>query len=150
LLHVSLGYISYKKLRKAIKNILTYTELITESKTSNAIEALVSDYLEAVGAQQELGVINGIKVVAVDRDKISEQHPEWSKYLGSHHWGKSTSYIPEDTIWVAQGLSKDGFIRVVNHELIEREAMRALEDNEGMTPEQAWDIAHPWVKSIGF
>jgi len=140
-------YIEYIR---QMKHILSYSELITESKTSNAIDSLIPAYLKSSRAQQKLGVINGIKVVAVDRAKISEQHPEWTEYLGSHHWGMKTSYIPEDTIWVAQGLSKDEFIRVVNHELIEREAMRALEDNEEMTPEQAWDIAHHWVKSIGF
>ena len=133
-----------------MKHILTYSELLNESKTSDSIVSLIQTYKNPAGDHQSLGAINGIKVVSINRDKLAQKYPEWEEYLGSHHWGKGTKYIPEDTIWIAQGLSENEFIRVVNHELIEREAMRALEDNQGMTPEQAWEVAHNWVKSIGF
>ncbi len=93
--------------------------------------------------------MNGLKIVSVERKKLEKEQPEWKEYIGSHHWGKGTNYIPEDEIWIVKGLSRDEFIRVVNHELVEREAMRALIDEKGLTSEEAWEIAHNWVKSIG-
>ncbi len=113
------------------------------------VEALVPLYQRAKGEMVELGSVYGVRVIAVDRALVSEKYPEWEEYIGSHHWGKRSSYIDPDAVWVAQGLSTSEFIRVVNHELIEREAMRALQD-QGMTPEESWSLAHPMVKSMGF
>lgn len=130
-----------------MKHVLAFDQLFENSNSS--IDVLLPLYLDSKKELVELGKVNGIRVISVNRDLISPQFPEWKKYLGSHHWGKKTSYIPEDAIWVAQSLAPEEFIRVVNHELIEREAMRALQ-SKGMSTEESWEIAHPWVKSLGF
>ena len=98
---------------------------------------------------QPLGMIGQIEVVSVDREHLVNQHPEWSKYIGSHHWGKKTQYIPKHQIWVAQDLDDSTFVRVVNHEIIERRMMKELVQ-KGMTSEEAWAIAHPRVKAMGY
>jgi len=113
------------------------------------IKELLFKYSQSSEEIEFIGEIEGVKVMSVDREKISHKHPQWKNYIGSHHWGKESSYIPEDSIWVAQGLSLKEFIRVVNHELIERKMMRDLQDN-GMTTKNSWNIAHHWVKDIGF
>ena len=105
--------------------------------------------MQAHKEREEIGVIAGVRVIAIDREAISQVHPEWRSYIGSHHWGKGTSYIPEDEIWVTQGLSPEEFVRVANHEAIERIAMRDLQA-QGLSPEESWKIAHPSVRSMGF
>lgn len=105
--------------------------------------------MQAHKEREEIGEIEGVKIIAIDKEAISRVHPEWQRYLGSHHWGKGTSYIPQDEIWIAQGLTPEEFVRLVNHESIERLAMRDLQA-QGLSPEESWHIAHPTVKSMGF
>ena len=131
-------------------HVKLYEEFLNESRSSDLIRSLFQTYETPTSTKQILGSVNGIKVISVDRADLSTERPEWTEYIGSHHWGKGTDYIPEDEIWISQGLSREDFIRVVNHELIEREAMRALRDEKGLTSEEAWKIAHHWIKSIGF
>ena len=122
----------------------------TPSHPNATIEGMLPAYTAACSPIEEIGQVNGVRVVAVSRTALKGEHPEWGRYLGSHHWGKQTPYIPQDAIWVAQGLSPAEFVRVVHHELLERPMMRELQTRHGLTREESWDIAHPIVKSKGF
>ena len=119
------------------------------NESIDPVEELLPLYKGLHDPIQPLGKIGRIEVISVDREQLAKQHPEWSKYIGSHHWGKQTQYIPQDQVWVAQGLDDATFVRVVNHEIIERRMMKGLVER-GMTSEEAWAIAHPRVKSMGF
>jgi len=121
------------------------------NESIDPVEELLPLYKSLHDPIQPLGKIGRIEVISVDRGQLAKQHPEWSikKYIGSHHWGKGTQYIPQDQVWIAQGLDDATFVRVVNHEVIERSMMRELVQ-KGMTSEEAWSIAHPRVKSMGF
>lgn len=132
--------------KRYMKHIQTYR--IHES-TLSPINNLMSAYTKVTEPIENIGTIYDVKVLAVDRNRISHKYPQWKSYIGSHHWGKGTSYIPEDSIWIAQGLSQEEFVRVVNHELIERKAMQDLQ-SQGMTPGESWNIAHPTIKTMGF
>ena len=119
------------------------------NESSDPVQDLLPLYKTKHDPIQPLGKIGQIEVVSVDREHLVKQHPEWSKYIGSHHWGKKTQYIPPHQIWVAQDLDDDTFVRVVNHEIIERRMMKELVQ-KGMTSEEAWAIAHPRVKAMGY
>ena len=119
------------------------------NESMDPVEDLLPLYKTKHDPLQSLGKVGRIEVIAVDRGQLVKQHPEWSKYIGSHHWGKGTQYIPQDQVWIAQGLDDATFVRVVNHEIIERSMMKRLVQ-KGMSPEEAWSIAHPRVKSMGF
>jgi len=119
------------------------------NESSDPVQDLLPVYKTKHDPIQPLGKIGQIEVVSVDRDHLVSQHPEWSKYIGSHHWGKKTQYIPPHQIWVSQDLDDSTFIRVVNHEIIERRMMKELVQ-KGMTSEEAWAIAHPRVKAMGY
>jgi hypothetical protein len=109
---------------------------------------IVQMYEKALGDKVEVGVIDGIKIIAVNREKLGIEKKEWRKYIGSHHWGKKTSYIPEDEVWISMGLDSKKFVRLIHHELIERNIMRKL-INHGMSTLDAWKNAHYMVKSMG-
>lgn len=119
------------------------------NESSDPVQDLLPVYKTKHDPIQPLGKIGQIEVISVDREQLVNQHPEWSKYIGSHHWGKKTQYIPPHQIWVAQNLDDSTFVRVVNHEIIERKMMKDLVDR-GMTSEEAWAIAHPRVKAMGY
>ena len=119
------------------------------NESIDPVEELLPLYKTKHDPIQPLGKIGQIEVVSVDRDHLANQHPEWSTYIGSHHWGKKTQYIPKHQIWVAQDLDDGTFVRVVNHEIIERKMMKDLMDR-GMTSEESWVIAHPRVKKMGY
>jgi hypothetical protein len=51
---------------------------------------------------------------------------------------------------VVKGLNEDRFRKLINHEIIEREMMRALEEEQGMDRQTAWEQAHYYVKQMGF
>jgi hypothetical protein len=125
---------------------------ISESESSQIIDKLCHSFVSSAKDKDKelLGIYHGIKVYIVDRAKLQVKYPEWRFYLGSHHWGKKTDYIPEDEVWVASDNTKSEFRRILNHELIEREAMRALEEEKGMSKDNAWVMAHMWVKQMGF
>ena len=119
------------------------------NESTDPVEELLPLYRTKQEPIQPLGKIGQIEVVSVDRSSLEKKHPEWSTYIGSHHWGKKTHYIPKNQIWVAQDLDDKTFVRVVNHEIIERRMMKDLMDR-GMTSEEAWSIAHPRVKAMGY
>jgi hypothetical protein len=119
------------------------------NESIDPVEELLPLYKTKHDPIQPLGKIGGIEVISVDGEQLVKQHPEWSKYIGSHHWGKGTQYIPQNQVWIAQGLDDATFVRVVNHEIIERSMMKGLVQ-KGMSSEEAWSIAHPRVKSMGF
>jgi hypothetical protein len=96
------------------------------------------------------GKYYNIFIKVLDRNKISKTRPEWNIYIGSHHWGKKTDYIPENEIWIVSGLDGSKFRRVLNHEIIEREMMRALQEELGMDTETSWEKSHYYVKQMGF
>lgn len=127
--------------------------VLDESESSHLIDKICSsyeDHQDSLEWKIFLGTYHGIKIYAVERSHLEVEKPEWRFYLGSHHWGKTTDYIPEDEIWVSKNLDEKTFRRILNHELVEREAMRALEEEKGMTPQEAWTMAHMWVKQMGF
>ena len=119
------------------------------NESIDPVEELLPLYKTKHDPIQPLGKIGGIEVISVDGEHLAKQHPEWSRYIGSHHWGKGTQYIPQNQVWIAQGLDDATFVRVVNHEIIERSMMKRLVQ-KGMSSEEAWSIAHPRVKSMGF
>ena len=125
---------------------------ISESESSNLIDKICHSFSMSKKDKDKelLGTYHGIKVYIIDRSKLQVKYPEWRFYLGSHHWGKKTDYIPEDEVWVASDIIDPEFRRILNHELIEREAMRALEEEKGMDKNDAWIMAHMWVKQMGF
>jgi hypothetical protein len=127
--------------------------LIQESESSELLDKICSSYeskFSNEGDKKFLGTYHGIKIYSVDRKSLELEKPEWRTYIGSHHWGKQTDYIPEDEIWISDDLDSAKFRKVLNHELVEREAMRALEEEKGMDSQEAWIMAHMWVKQMGF
>jgi len=96
--------------------------------------------------KQLLTTIDGIKVYLIDSSILSRKYPVWNDYLGSHHYGKKSSHIPEDEIFISDKTPLSDLKRVIMHEYVERAIMKVLELQYGMSPEQAWDIAHYFVK----
>lgn len=131
-----------------------HTFKLFESKATTSIDQLVDTYstLPAeLGKKSELiGGYNHIQIRIVDPKILSLLKPEWEKYKGSHHWGKKTSYIPEDEIWIVNGLNPDAFRKILNHEILEREMMRALQEEIGMDTKSSWTESHYYLKQIGF
>lgn len=125
-----------------------------ESLSSRMIDSLVDDYSALprnLGVvKKRLGRYSNLEVVIVEPSLLSVEKPEWSGYQGSHHWGKKTGYIPENEIWIVSGLDVDVFRRILNHEIIEREMMRALQEEHGMDAQESWEQAHYYVKQMGF
>ena len=81
---------------------------------------------------------------------MSKKYPVWNDYLGSHHYGKKSSHIPKDEIWISDKVSDRDLNGVIQHEVIERAIMRALQKFYGMTPEESWEIGHNVSKKLGF
>ena len=135
-----------------MKRIVSFK--LFESLSSKAIDRLVSDYMDlstSIGSESKIiGSYHNLIVKAIDPELISINRPEWKTYIGSHHWGKKTDDIPENEIWIVVGLDSKTFRRVLNHEIIEREMMRALEEEHGMDRQTAWAQAHYYVKQMGF
>jgi len=125
-----------------------------ESLSSVAIDRLVDDYevlpKELSEEAEILGAYHHLIVKIIEPKLLSQSRPEWDVYKGSHHWGKKTDYIPENEIWIVSGLEPKVFRRILNHEIIEREMMRALEEEHGMDRQTAWTQAHFYVKQMGF
>jgi hypothetical protein len=135
-----------------MKRIVPYR--LFESLSSKAIDLLVEDYEDLPRELSEesaiLGTYNHLIVRVIEPKLASQSRPEWDTYKGSHHWGKKTDYIPENEIWIVSGLSPNEFRRILNHEIIEREMMRALQEEHGMDPQTSWSQAHFYVKQLGF
>lgn len=135
-----------------MKRIVSFK--LFESLSSKAIDRLVSDYSSLPKSLSsdivDLGSYHNLLVKIVDPEIMSTNLPEWKVYIGSHHWGKKTDYIPENEIWIVSGLDLKTFRRVLNHEIIEREMMRALQEEHGMDKQTAWTQAHYYVKQMGF
>jgi hypothetical protein len=135
-----------------VKNIVPFS--IFESISSNEIDYLVDSYAnlpqEIESKSLKLGKYGDLDVVIINPDLLKTELPEWQVYKGSHHWGKKTSYIPEKEIWIVNGLEPKNFRRILNHEIIEREMMRALEEEHGMDKQTAWFQSHYYVKQMGF
>jgi hypothetical protein len=93
-----------------------------------------------------LTIIDGIKVYLIDSFILSQEYPVWNDYLGSHHYGKKSSHIPEDEIFISDKTPSEEIKRVILHEYVERAIMKVLETQYDMSPEQAWEIAHYFVK----
>jgi hypothetical protein len=136
-----------------MKNLIPYF-LFEYSKSSEVLDELVKEYMGLKKVTSEKGVIIGkygeIKIRVVDKNLLKFEKPEWQNFIGSHHWGKKTDYIPEDEIWIRHGLKEWKIKNLLNHEIIEREMMRALEDDKSMDPQTAWEMAHYYVKQMGF
>lgn len=136
-----------------MENIIPY-HLFESSKSSRLIHQIVDDYINLGNVDSKEGEVIGkygnIKIRVINKDLLKFDMPEWQNYIGSHHWGKKTNYIPEDEIWLVQGLDGARVQKLINHEIIEREMMRALEDDKSMDPQTAWEMAHFYVKQMGF
>ena len=128
----------------------------TTSKLTGVRDGIAKAYFGLDEIQDKEGVVigeyEGVKVRVINRDLVREDHPEWETYLGSHHWGKKTDYIPEDEIWIVQNPEFDlGRVKkLLNHEIIERQMMRALQDDRNMDTQTSWEEAHHYVKQMGF
>jgi hypothetical protein len=96
--------------------------------------------------KQLLTIIDGIKVYLIDSSILSRKYPVWNTYLGSHHYGKKSSHIPEDEIFISDKTPLSELKRVILHEYVERAIMKVLELQYNISPEQAWEIAHYFVK----
>jgi hypothetical protein len=96
--------------------------------------------------KQLLTTIDGIKVYLIDSSILSKLYPVWNNYLGSHHYGKESTHIPEDEIFISDKTPLDEIEKVILHEYVERAIMKTLELKYNMSPKQAWDIAHYFVK----
>lgn len=135
-----------------MKNLVPYS--LFESLSSNQIDELVDTYSklprELNKDFEKIGKYGNLKVVILNPTIVKEKLPEWETYKGSHHWGKKTTYIPENEIWIVNGLKPKTFRRILNHEIIEREMMRALEEERGIDKQTAWSQAHYYVKQMGF
>jgi hypothetical protein len=135
-----------------MKRIVPYR--LFESLSSKAIDRLVEDYenlpSELSDESTILGTYHHLIVKVIEPKLVSQSRPEWDVYKGSHHWGKKTDYIPENEIWIVSGLDSKAFRRILNHEIIEREMMRALQEEHGMDPQTSWTQAHFYVKELGF
>jgi hypothetical protein len=94
--------------------------------------------------------IDGIKIRIIDSEIVSKIFPVWENYLGSHHYGKKSDHIPENEIWISNKVPEKNLDKIIQHEIIERVIMRALQKYKGMDTEYSWDIAHNFVKNIGF
>ena len=137
-----------------MKNLKNFNSFLLESQSSDSIDSICKKYLTIKFNKNQkfknCGKYNNISIKIINREKVSEDKPEWNNYIGSHHWGKKTSYIPEDEIWISGGLDPKTFRRVLNHEIIEREMMRSLQEEKGMDPQTSWEKAHYYVKQMGF
>ena len=128
----------------------------TTSKLTGVRDGIAKAYFGLGEIQNKEGVVigeyEGVKVRVINRDLVREDHPEWETYLGSHHWGKKTDYIPEDEIWIVQNpeFDLDRVKKLLNHEIIERQMMRALQDDRNMDTQTSWEEAHHYVKQMGF
>lgn len=135
-----------------MKKLVPYR--LFESTASETIDYLVDKYKELPKKletqQQTLGKYSSITINIVEPEILSLHKPEWNSYVGSHHWGKKTDYISEDEIWIVSGLNSESFRRILNHEIVEREMMRALQEEHGMDPQTSWEQAHYYVKQMGF
>ena len=118
----------------------------------NKIRLLVRDIIsEGFNDHSEIiDVIDGIKIRRIESDYVSKKYPVWNDYLGSHHYGKKSSHIPKDEIWISDKVSDRDLNGVIQHEVIERAIMRALQKFYGMTPEESWEIGHNVSKKLGF
>jgi|LakMenEpi03Aug12_release.lakeMendotaPanAssembly.Ray.scaffolds.fasta_scaffold42866_13 hypothetical protein len=132
-----------------MKHIKEYKYFNPEEGFYVDLSDIVQRYEGVKGDNVEVGIIDNIKIIAVNKEKLGIHRKEWRKYIGSHHWGKKTSYIPEDEIWISSGLDSKKFVRLIHHELIEREFMKKL-INQGMSTLDAWKTAHYMVKSMGY
>jgi hypothetical protein len=137
-----------------MKKIASYRIFEKTSVAKSQIDLLSDAYVKKSEVANKYGDAIGkydlITVKVIDPEFIKFEKPEWSNYIGSHHWGKKTDYIPEYEIWVVKGLNEDRFRKLINHEIIEREMMRALEEEQGMDRQTAWEQAHYYVKQMGF
>ena len=137
-----------------MENIKNFNSFIFESQSSDSIDEICKKYSELKEVKNKTfyncGRYHNIFIKIIDREKISGDKPEWNTYIGSHHWGKKTSYIPEDEIWIVSDLDPKNFRKVLNHEIIEREMMRAVQEEKGMDPQTSWEQAHYSVKRMGF
>jgi hypothetical protein len=136
-----------------------FTNLGTHKRNSNLTRVrneIAKSYFKLGDIQNKEGVVigeyEGVKVRVINRGLVSVDHPEWNIYLGSHHWGKKTDYIPEDEIWIVQNPEFDlaRVKKLLNHEIIERQMMRALQDDRNMDPQTSWEEAHYYLKQMGF
>lgn len=118
----------------------------------NKIRLLVRDIIsEGFNDHSEIiDVIDGIKIRRIESDYVSKKYPVWNDYLGSHHYGKKSAHIPKDEIWISDKVSDRDLDGVIQHEVIERSIMRALQKFYDMTPEESWEIGHNISKKLGF
>jgi hypothetical protein len=137
-----------------MENIKNFNSFIFESQSSDMIDEICKKYSELKEVKNKIfyncGRYHNILIKIINRKILSKDKPEWEMYMGSHHWGKKTSYIPENEIWISSDLDENNFRKILNHEIIEREMMRALQEEKGMTAKTSWEQAHYSVKRMSF
>jgi hypothetical protein len=98
--------------------------------------------------KEKLKEIGGITFWLIDSIRLSQYDPKWSptratRYIGSHHYGMGTSYIPEPEVWISDAVidvQKQKIIMI--HEFIEREVMKRILEKINITGPLVWDIGH--------
>lgn len=137
-----------------MKNLKNFKSFLFESQSSDMIDSICQEYKNLTFKDPEefknCGKYHNIFIKIINPNVISKDKPEWNIYKGSHHWGKKTSYIPENEIWIISGLDEKTFRRILNHEIMEREMMRALQEEHGMDPQTSWEQAHYYLKQMMF
>lgn len=122
--------------------------MILENKIRLLVRNIISEGFN--DHSEIIDVIDGIKIRKIESDYVSQKYPVWNDYLGSHHYGKESSHIPKDEIWISDKVLDRDLDGVIQHEVIERSIMRALQKFYDMTPEESWEIGHNISKKLGF
>ena len=108
------------------------------------MKLLLENWRKFVNEVQEIiDEIDGIKIRLVSSEDFKGE-----KYIGCHHYGKKCDHIPVDEIWISKEVPEEEREKIINHELIEREIMKRIEQEFKLTPEEAWKIAHPIVDKL--
>lgn len=122
--------------------------MINRKKIKSLLKEYFSDNIN--NHSEIIDIIDGIKIRKVNSNFLSKKYPVWDNYLGSHHYGKKSFYIPENEIWVSDKVSNYELDSIIQHELIERSIMKVLQKYNNMTPEESWEIGHNTSKNLGF
>lgn len=93
------------------------------------------DRLEQFLVEAKQGkTIDTVVVRLVSGNEVRNDHVEFT--LGGHQ--RVWKYIPEDEVWIEDGVRDDDLVATMCHELVERTVMKF----KGWTYEQAHDLAN--------
>lgn len=95
----------------------------------------------------KLKEIGGVTFWLIDSVQLSKYDPKWEpykmgRYLGSHHYGIGTDYIPENEIYISDVTTVQIREKIMIHEFVEREVMKRLLEKLNLSGRLAWEIGH--------